>query len=210
MKYRVGHVEGVGERRALVGKPEQVLVRDHDQRINKTLHLGDSGLGLRHAALPFEIEWLGDDANGQDAALARRSGDHRCRASAGATTHAGSYEDHVAVGKLAHHRFNALLGGGAADIRLGSGTKSLRNCAAKLDFPAGQRMGKRLPIGVRDKEIDSIEVGVDHVVDGIAASAANTDNGDARTQFLHCLWNGQIDGHETLPGAVGDHVAACT
>jgi hypothetical protein len=197
--------------RALVGKPEQVLVRDHDQRINKTLHLGDSGLGLRHAALPFEIERLGDDANGQDAALARRSGDHRCRRQVPVPPPMpAGYEDHVAVGKLAHHRFNALLGGGASDIRLGSGTKSLRNRAAKLDFPAGQRMGKRLPIGVRDKEIDSIEVRVDHVVDGIAASAANTDDGDARTQFLHCLWNGQIDGHETLPAAVGDQVAACT
>ena len=57
-------------------------------------------------------------------------------------------------------------------------------------------MRQRLAIGVRHQEIDPVKVGIDHVVDGIAASAANTDNGDARTQFLHGLRNGQIDGHD--------------
>ncbi len=158
VQHRIGHMEGVGKSGALIGKPEQILVRDHDQRINKALHFDDPGLGLGHTALTFEVKRLGDHADGQDATLARRPGDDRCGAGAGTTTHAGSDEDHVAVGKLAHHRLDAFLGGGTSDIRFGSGTKSLRNRAAKLDLPAGQRMGKRLAVGVGNQEIDPIKV----------------------------------------------------
>ncbi len=118
MKHRISHVEGIGEGRALIGKPEQVLVRDHNQRVNETLHLGDTGLGLCHPALAFKVEWFRNHAYRQDAALARRSGDNRCRAGTGATTHAGGDKDHVAIGKFAHHRLDALFGGGTSDIRL--------------------------------------------------------------------------------------------
>ena len=138
MKHRVGHVERIREGGAFIGQPEQVLVRDHDQRVDETLHLGDAGLGLRHAALPLEVKRLGDDADGQDTALTRRPCDDRRRAGAGAATHAGRDEDHVAIRELAHHRLDAFLGGGASDIRLRAGAKTLCDGTAKLDLPAGE------------------------------------------------------------------------
>ena len=67
----------------------------------------------------------------------------------------------------------------------------------------------RLSVGVGDEEVDTVKIGVDHVVDGIAAGAADTDYGDAGPQFLHGLRNRQVDGHESLPSASCDHVAAC-
>ena len=70
-------------------------------------------------------------------------------------------------------------------------------------------MGERLTVSIGDQEIDAIKVGIDHVVDSVAAGTADTDYGDTRPQFLHGLGNGQIDGHEFLPWVVVDHVAAC-
>ena len=92
--------EGVGEGRLLVGDPEQVLVRDDDQRVDGLLQLVDAGLGQPHAALAFELERLGDDADRQDAHVARRAGDDRGRAGAGAAAHAGGDEHHVRAGEV--------------------------------------------------------------------------------------------------------------
>ena len=209
MKYSVGHVEGISEGGALVGDPEQVLVRDHDQRIDMGLHLLDAGLGLPHTALTFKVERLGHDTDSQDATFARGAGDHGCGTGACTTAHAGGDEDHVAVGKLAHHSFNAFLGGGTADIGLGTGAETLRNRRAELNLARCKRMRQRLAIGVRHQEINAVKIGTDHVVDGIAAGTADTDHGDTRAKFLHGLRNGQIDGHDCLPVVVVDHVAAC-
>ena len=49
----------------------------------------------------LEVEGLGDDADGQDAALARHAGDHRRGAGAGAAAHAGGDEDHVRAVEMA-------------------------------------------------------------------------------------------------------------
>ena len=70
MQHLVGHLEGVGEGRALVGDAEQVLVRDDDQRIDELLQLLDAGLGDAHAVAALEVEGLGHHADGQDALLA--------------------------------------------------------------------------------------------------------------------------------------------
>ena len=74
IEHLVGHREGVGEGGLLVGDPEQVLVRDDDQRIDDLLQLVDAGFGDAHAALAFEVERLGDDADGQDAHARARPG----------------------------------------------------------------------------------------------------------------------------------------
>ena len=57
-------------------------------------------------------------------------------------------------------------------------------------------MGKRLTVGIGDQKINTLKIGVDHIIHGITASATNTNNGDAGTKLLHCLWNGKVDGHD--------------
>ena len=67
VEHLVGHREGFGEGGLLVGDPEQVLVRDDDQRVDVLLQLVDAGFGDAHAALALELERLGHHADGQDA-----------------------------------------------------------------------------------------------------------------------------------------------
>jgi hypothetical protein len=42
-------------------------------------------------------------------------------------------------------------------------------------------LGERLRVGVGDQELDPFQLGVDHVVDRVAAGAAESDHHDART-----------------------------
>ena len=129
IEHLVGHREGVGEGGLLVGDPEQVLVRDDDQRVDALLQLVDAGLGDAHAALALEVERLGDDADGEDAELARRAGDHRRGAGAGAAAHAGGDEHHVRAGQMIADLVDHLLGGGAADLRLRAGAETFGHLA---------------------------------------------------------------------------------
>ncbi len=120
VQHVVGHLEGVGERRLLVGDLEQVLVGDDDQRVDDLLQFRDALLGRLHAAAAFEVERLGDDADGEDALLARRGGDDGRRTGAGAAAHAGGDEHHVgAVEELQDFR-QRLLGGLTADFGTGA------------------------------------------------------------------------------------------
>ncbi len=84
IEHLVGHREGIGEGGLFVGDPEQILVRDADQRVDGLLQLGDAGLG--HAGTPraFELERLGHDPDRQNAHVACRAGDHRGGSGAGA------------------------------------------------------------------------------------------------------------------------------
>ena len=157
--------------------------------------------GDLHAAAALEMERLGDDADGQDAHFARGSGDNRRRAGAGAAAHAGGDEDHVRAGEVVADLLERLFGGGLADLRLGARAEPLRHLEAHLDDALGARGGQRLRVGVGDDEVDAGEAGDDHVVDRVAAGAADAADHDARLQFPQ-FGSLQIDRH-ILPHSVG-------
>ena len=131
--------EGVGEGGLLVRHPEQVLVRDDEQRIDDLLQFGDAGFGDAHAPLAFEVERLGDDADGQDAGFLRAARDHRRRAGAGAAAHAGGDEHHVRALQVVADLVDHLLGGGAADLGLRAGAEAFGDVHAHLDDALGLR-----------------------------------------------------------------------
>ena len=70
--------------------------------------------------------------------------------------------------------FERLLGGGAADVRPRAGAQPLGDVDAELDAPLGEGLRQRLGVGVGDDELDALELRADHVVDGIAAGAADS------------------------------------
>ena len=58
-------------------------------------------------------------------------------------------------------------------------------------------MRERLRVGVGDDEVDALETGGDHVVDGIAAGAADAEHGYARLELTN-VGDFQIDRHVCL------------
>ena len=75
---------------------QQFLVRDRDQRVDVLAQLGDALLRQREALAAFHLERLGDDRHREDAQFLRHLRHDRRGARAGATTHAGGDEHHVA------------------------------------------------------------------------------------------------------------------
>jgi hypothetical protein len=64
----------------------------------------------------------------------------------------------------------------------GAGAETLGDVATELQLALGRGLSKRLGVRVGDHELDAFELALDHVVDGIAAGAADTDDGDAGLQ----------------------------
>ena len=131
----------------------------------------------------FEVEGLGHHANGQNAGFACRSGDDRCRPGPGAAAHAGGDESHMRAFEIGQNLVERLFSRGAADIRPGPGAKPLGDAATQLNAAFAKRLLQGLGIGVGHKKLDPTQLGLDHVVDGIAAGATDTDDGDLRRKF---------------------------
>lgn len=129
--------------------------------------------------------------------LTRRAGNDRSRAGAGATAHASGDEHHVRAADLFNDVFERFLGSDAADVRPGAGTETLSYRDAQLNAAVRERLGNRLRIGVGNNEFYTLKLGTDHVVDGVAARAANSDHGNPRTQFRGRAGRGnaEVDGH---------------
>ena len=164
---------------------EQPLVRDRDDRVDAVAQRLEAALGLHLPLLAFELERLGDDRDRQRAELAREAGDDRRRAGAGAAAEPGRDEDHVG----AVERLDDLVG--VLERRL-SGRRSDRRrrrapwsaCRRSASLTGAALRLQRLQVGVGDDELDAVESGLHHAVDGVAAAAADADHLDARAGVL--------------------------
>ena len=160
------------------GGGEQALVGDHDQRVDRLLQLARARPRPGACArLPSKSNGLVTTPTDSAPELARDAPDHRRAAGAGAAAHAGGDEHHVGAGRDSSRiALGVLLGGGAADLRLGAGAEPL---CAELELDRRQVVGQRLRVGVGDDELDPAQTGRDHGVDRVAAAAAHADDLDA-------------------------------
>jgi hypothetical protein len=77
-----------------------------------------------------------------------------------------------------------FFGRAGADFGARPGAETAGGLKAKLQLQFGARAGKGLRIGIGDDELDTLKVGFDHVVDGVAASPAYAKDNDFGSQFL--------------------------
>src|SRR6185295_153172 len=104
---------------------------------------------------------------------ARYLGDHRTRAGAGAAAHARRDEDHVRAGE----RFleSLALGEGHRSRFLGL-RPGAQPAGAELDLVARLAAAEHLRVGIYRVELDAFHALLDHVIDGVAACAADADH----------------------------------
>ena len=201
VQHLVGHLEGLAPGGALVRHPEQVLVRDDDQRVDVLLQFVDARPRRRAARrLPSKSNGLVTTPTVRMLRSARHARDHRRRAGAGAAAHAGGDEHHVRAIQVAIQLVRRLFGRGAPDLRLGAGAEALRDVRPELDAPVRPAVHQLLRVGVGDDELHALQVRRDHVVDGVGAAAADADDGDARREVgvqVDC-GNRQVQGHWRL------------
>src|SRR5262249_8717461 len=163
-------------------------------RIDGLLQFLDTGFGQAHAPATFEMERLRDDTDRQDALVARGLSDDRSSTRAGAAAHAGGDEAPMRTVEGIDDLVDAFLRRSPADFRLRTCAEPLGHIHTELDDPLRLRHRERLGIRIGDDEIDALEARGDHVVDRVAAAAANTEYGDPRLK-LGDIWLLQLDSH---------------
>src|SRR3546814_20090301 len=94
------------------------------------LQLLDTGIGGAAAAIAFEAERLGDDADGEDALVARSLGDDGRGAGAGAAAHTGGHKAHMGALERLFDLGDCFLGGGHADLGNSAPPPALRELEA--------------------------------------------------------------------------------
>ena len=87
------------------------------------------------------------------------------------------------------------VNGVTADFGSCTRAQSLGDGDAELHAPVGERLAERLGIGVGDDEFHAFQRGADHVVDGVSARTADTDDGDTRLNLGLLLGETEVDGH---------------
>ena len=110
--------------------------------------------------------------------LARDRGHHRRAAGAGAAALAGGDEDHVGTLEDLLDLLAVVLGGLAADLRVGPGAEAAGQLAADVELDVGVGHQQGLGVGVHRDELDALEADLDHAVDGVDATATDADNLD--------------------------------
>ncbi len=116
----------------------------------------------------------------------------RRAAGAGAAALAGGDEHHVG----ALERLLDLLGGAPrrpARPTSGSlpGAEAAGELAADVELHVGVAHQQRLRVGVDGDELDALQPGVDHAVDGVDAAAADADDLDDRQVVLRVAGHGR-------------------
>ena len=141
------------------------------------LELGQAQLGHLHPARPLEVERLAHHRDRQDAQFLGHLGHDRCRASAGTAAETGSDEHHVRAAQAVGNPLAHLVGRLTAHLGLGTCAKA---GLAKLQQVGRTRPLQCLPVGIGDNELDVLHIAPDHVLNGIAAGAADPDHLDHR------------------------------
>ncbi len=134
----------------------------------------------------LEGERPGDHADGQRAERAGDVGHDGRAAGAGAAALAGGHEDHVGALEDLLDLLAVVLGRLAADVRVGAGAESAGELAADVELDVGVAHQQRLRVGVDGDELDALEADLDHPVDGVDATAADTDDLDDCEVVLRC------------------------
>ena len=162
-------------------------------RVSTTLNnIRDAGFGKTHAALALEVEWLGDYTDGENAKLTCGLGDNRRCPGTGTAAHTGSNEHHVCAGQMIADHFDCFFRCGAPHFGLRAGAKTLGHLGTHLDDALGHRHGERLCVGIGDDEVDALQPRRDHVVDGIAAGAADSKHDNARLHLADIVHVGHV------------------
>ena len=107
-------------------------------------------------------------------------GDDGSAAGTGAAPLARGDEHHVGALEDLADLVPALLGRCAAHLRIRAGAQSPGDLAADVELDVGVAHEERLRVGVDGDELDALEPGVHHAVDGVGTAAADTDDLDHR------------------------------
>ena len=170
---------------------QQLLVGDGDQRVDAFRQQTDTFVGDLHALAAFERERTGHHRNGEDPHFLGHFGNDRRSTGTGTAAHASGDEHHVGALQDFGNALTVFESGLTTYFRVGASAETFGHAGAQLQDGPRADAFQRLGISVGADEFNAFNVALDHVVDGVAAASANTDNfynracGDVVYEFEH-------------------------
>jgi len=110
-------------------------------------------------------------------------------------------EDHVGAGEGLLDLVAVGLGRLPADVGVATGPEAAGQVPADVQLDLGVAHQQRLRVGVDGDEVDALQPGVDHAVDGVDAAAAHTHDLDHSQVVLGIADHGVL--HLRPPGPAG-------
>jgi hypothetical protein len=176
----VGLFKSFHQRGGLIGNIEQPLVGDHNYRVTVLFQLGNSVQGVFHPHLSFYQERGGYNTNGQNSFSLGNSGHYRGSPGAGAAAHSRGDKNHICRVDHLIQFVAVLLNGFAAYLGPRTGSKARCKVGANLDGNVSRIVFQRLGVCIQRNVLNAVQSFTDHIVDGVASSASNSDHFDLR------------------------------
>ena len=142
------------------------------------LELLDTLLGGHRSAATLKTERPGHDTYRQRILSLGDVGNHRSCPGAGAATLTRGDEHHVCACQRVLELAPMVLGSLTADIGISAGAEAAGDIAADIELDVGVGHEQRLRVGVHCDELDATYAAFDHAVEGVHASAADTNDLD--------------------------------
>ena len=191
----VGELEGVLDRRVQADGLEEPVVGDGDDRVHGRFQVVQPLLGLPAADAALELEGQGADGEAEDVELGGQVGDDRRRARPRPAAQAGGQEDHVRAFEDLEEVLGVLHGRLLARLGPAARAEALGQLGPDLDLDRSPVGVERLLVGVDGDEIDALDPGLDHPVEGVAAASADADDPDLGHQRVLDQVEFQLVGH---------------
>ena len=178
VQHFIGALQHFPERSLLAGEGQQAVVGNGNQTVHVLFEIFDTVFGGAAAFRAFKAEGLGHDAHGQRAQFLGGLRHHRRGAGTGTAAHAGGHKHHIGVANGFPNGIDAFQGSFAPHSRIGARAEALGQFFAQLHLERRAAAIQGLQIRIGADELHAAQLGIYHVLHGIAAASPNANNLD--------------------------------
>ena len=157
-----------------LGELLQSFVGDDDKRIDSVTEDLYTFFSRIHSSSAFKGKGLGNDTDSEDSHVTRQLCHDGSGSSSGSSAHTCGDEHHVSALESGTDLFLAFLGGSCTVFGIAAGTHSFCGLFADGYLFGGCRTHESLLFGINSNELDVLDVGFYHTIDGIGPAAPPT------------------------------------
>ena len=175
---RVGGLERIDDANGAVGKFEQSIVRNNDQRIDLLTQILDAKRGGSRTLRTFKAERTSHHGDSQGTLLVCGASHNRAGACTGATTFTTGDEHHVRSLECFFDIRLMVLRSLGALLRIGTCAETTAGSIIQRDLDICVGTQQILRICIDRNEFNALKTFSNHAIDGVAAGSTDTDDLD--------------------------------
>ena len=177
-QHLVSGLESVQHRHVAVRNRQQSVVRNHNQGVNLVTQSGNTGLSLVRATTALKGEGSSHNTDGQSAQGAGNTCHDGCATGTGAATLTSGHEDHICALEDFLNFLRVILGCLTANLGVCARAKTAGQLTTDIQLDVCIRHEQSLGVSVNSNELNAAQANLNHSVDCVDATAADTNDLD--------------------------------